>query len=297
MEEMTKTGQFLDFETAKVQTLSLADLERTHKENDIYGKPLRGIYHHDLIREIKARAEANNYKVEIYDLFAAQNKERNCPGVSLLPQIEAIHGEHAVEAHILRRVYANIRLTNMDDEETTTNLAVAFHQKGIQVGFGPMVKICHNQCMLSPEHYATTYGKGDGLGLTIPQILEKVENWFANAQSIIGKQREKMEKMKSIEIEASRTFQLIGMLTAIRVACDTQNKDIRRAGTYPLNQAQIGQLTEDMLVAYNKSGKVTLWDFYNSATEMFKANRMDIPQMLPQNREFVKFMDEQFALA
>ena len=37
-------SQFLDFETARVQVLTLDQLQRTHKEDDIYGKPLKGIY-------------------------------------------------------------------------------------------------------------------------------------------------------------------------------------------------------------------------------------------------------------
>lgn len=133
--ETTLNNKFFDFEKAKVQTLSLDQLARTHKENDIYGKPLRGIYHYDLLNQIIGMCNAQNYDVEVYDLFAAQNKDRNTPGVVLLPQVEAQYGERAVEAHILRRVFANIRITNFDDADHTTNLAVAFHQKGIQVGF------------------------------------------------------------------------------------------------------------------------------------------------------------------
>lgn len=38
-------NQFLDFETSKVQILTIEQLERTEKENDVYGKPLKGIYH------------------------------------------------------------------------------------------------------------------------------------------------------------------------------------------------------------------------------------------------------------
>lgn len=101
--ETTLNNKFFDFEKAKVQTLSLDQLARTHKENDIYGKPLRGIYHYDLLNQIIGMCNAQNYDVEVYDLFAAQNKDRNTPGVVLLPQVEEQYGERAVEAHILRR--------------------------------------------------------------------------------------------------------------------------------------------------------------------------------------------------
>ena len=292
----TMENKFFDFEKAKVQTLTLDQLQRTHKENDVYGNPLRGIYHYDLVQKIIQMANEQNYNVEIYDMFAAQNKDRNTPGVVLLPQVEELKGERAVEAHILRRVFANIRLTDFDDADHTTNLAVAFHQKGIQVGFGNNVKICHNQCMLSPEYYAATYsdkGRG-GEKMDIPQLLDVVKSWLIDARKIIVNEREKIEKMKRIEVSAQQMFTIIGMLTAIRVKCDTTHKEIRESRTYPLNQSQISQLTEDMMLRYYQNNKVTVWDLYNGATELYKATSMDIPAILPQNRAMVQFLNENF---
>lgn len=240
-----------------------------------------------------------NYDVEVYDLFAAQNKDRNTPGVVLLPQVEAQFGERAVEAHILRRVFANIRIKDFDDEETTTNLAVAFHQKGIQVGFGPNVMICHNQCMLNREHYIATYsekGTGRGNGVTIPEVLDVVKSWLVDARHIIVTEREKIEKMKQIQVDAQQMFILIGMLTALRVKCDTHIKEIKESRVYPLNQAQISTFTESMLLQYHNEQRVTVWDIYNAATDLYKANTMDIPSLLPQNRAMVGFLTEQFNL-
>lgn len=292
-------NKFFDFEKAKVQTLTLDQLERTHKENDVYGNPLRGIYHYALLKEIIGMCKEQSYNVEVYDLFAAQNKDRNTPGVVLLPQVEAQYGERAVEAHILRRVFANIRLTNFDDEEKTTNLAVAFHQKGIQVGFGNMVKICHNQCMLSPTQYIATYsekGTGRGNGVTIPEVLDTVKSWLIDARHIIVTEREKIEKMQSIQVDAQQLFLLIGMLTALRVKCDTHESEIKETRVYPLNQAQISKFTESLLLRYHRNQNVTVWDIYNAATDLYKANSMDIPALLPQNRAMTAFLDEHFGL-
>lgn len=297
--DTTLNNKFFDFEKAKVQTLTLDQLERTHKENDVYGNPLRGIYHYALLNEIIGMCKEQSYNVEVYDLFAAQNKDRNTPGVVLLPQVEAQYGERAVEAHILRRVFANIRLTNFDDEEKTTNLAVAFHQKGIQVGFGNMVKICHNQCMLSPTQYIATYsekGTGRGNGVTIPEVLDTVKSWLIDARHIIVTEREKIEKMQSIQVDAQQLFLLIGMLTALRVKCDTHESEIKETRVYPLNQAQISKFTESLLLRYHRNQSVTVWDIYNAATDLYKANSMDIPALLPQNRAITAFLDEHFGL-
>ena len=89
-------------------------------------------------------------------------------------------------------------------------------------------------------------------------------------------------------------YMLIGMLTAMRVAKDTSKPEIRVSETYPLNQAQISQFTEDLLVKHHSNGKVTVWDEYNSATELYKAHGMDIPMILPQNTAMVKFIDKMY---
>lgn len=284
--------KFFDFEKAKTQAITLEQLSRTHRENDVYGNPLRGIYHFDLFNKVIDECTELGYNVEVYDMFAAQNRDRQSPGVVLLPQVEAVKGQHAVEAHILRRVYANIRITDFDNDETTTNVAVAFHQKGIQIGFGPNVMICHNQCMLSPELYMSSYSeKGKkGSGMNVAAMLDTLKSWLVDARHIIETDRERIAKMKETRITAEQMFLLIGLMTATRVKADTSRKSIRENITYPLNQSQITLFTEDMLEAYHDKEFVTAWDMYNSATNLYKANRMDIPALLPQNRAMVNFM-------
>ncbi len=284
--------KFFDFEKAKTQAITLEQLSRTHREDDVYGNPLRGIYHFDLFNKVIDECNELGYNVEVYDMFAAQNRDRQSPGVVRLPQVEAVKGQHAVEAHILRRVYANIRITDFDNDETTTNVAVAFHQKGIQIGFGPNVMICHNQCMLSPELYMSSYSeKGKkGSGMEVAAMLDTLKSWLVDARHIIETDRERIAKMKETRITAEQMFLLIGLMTATRVKADTSRKSIRENITYPLNQSQITLFTEDMLEAYHDKEFVTAWDMYNSATNLYKANRMDIPALLPQNRAMVNFM-------
>lgn len=284
--------KFFDFEKAKTQAITLEQLSRTHREDDVYGNPLRGIYHFDLFNKVIDECTELGYNVEVYDMFAAQNRDRQSPGVVRLPQVEAVKGQHAVEAHILRRVYANIRITDFDNDETTTNVAVAFHQKGIQIGFGPNVMICHNQCMLSPEMYMSSYSeKGKkGSGMDVAAMLDTLKSWLVDARHIIETDRERIAKMKETRITAEQMFLLIGLMTATRVKADTSRKSIRENITYPLNQSQITLFTEDMLEAYHDKEFVTAWDMYNSATNLYKANRMDIPALLPQNRAMVNFM-------
>lgn len=287
--------QFLDFDISKVQTLTLEQLARTEKENDYNGKPLMGIYHFQLIQQVQEMCAERGYKAEIWDLFAANNKDRRAPGVSRLPQKEEKFGERAIEAHILRRVYCNIRLYDLDKGEgndaITTNLAISFHQKGLQVGIGRNVVICHNQTMLNREQYAATYKDGRTPGIALNEMVAKIGVWLDDLRNITADDDEKIEKMKRRVISAQEMFTIIGMLTSLRVASETKFKAIRNNNTIPLNQAQISRITEKMMLAYQDRGKVTAWDFYNAATDMYKPYMLDQPMILSQNLALVDFIE------
>lgn len=289
MEQITNLNtEFLDFEKAKVQTLTLEQLKRTHEENDIMGHPLKGMYHWQVIEMCRDIAERHGLKMKIEEIFAAQNRDKSQPGVVLLPEVEKRYGYKAVEAHVLRRVYANIRILDYDTDEFTSNLAVAFHQDGIQVAYGTMVKVCHNQCILGADRMVSNYGRNKR---DMNQISEEVERWMAESGKIIGEEQEYIRRMRKTVMRPEQVLQIIGELTAMRVAHDSSNQDIRMKDTYPFNQTQISTFTEALLIKQKQQGTVTLWDIYNTATELYKADKMEIPNVLPQNIAMNKFLD------
>lgn len=142
MAVMERQQQF-DFQKNGIEVMNFETLQRTYKENDIYNNPVQGIYHYQVIRRMMDICEKYNLDYEVEEIFAAQNRNKTQPGVSILPQVEQTHGEKAVEAHILRRIFATIRIRDWETDELTTTLVVAYHQDGIQAAIGPCVKICH----------------------------------------------------------------------------------------------------------------------------------------------------------
>ena len=42
----------LNFEQQKIQEIDFQTLKQTYKENDVYGNPLRGIYHYEVVSQI-----------------------------------------------------------------------------------------------------------------------------------------------------------------------------------------------------------------------------------------------------
>lgn len=270
----------LNFEEDKIQVLDLETLQATYKENDVFGKPLRDIYHFSAINRILDLCHQNGLKYEIQDIFAADNRSRQYPGVSILPQVQATHGANAPEAHILRRVYSTIRIHDGETDELTTNIAIAYHQDGLQVAFGTTVKICRNLCILGADKIIQNYGRGK---VSNEEIFKSVDNWLQNFGNYQERDIRIIQAMKQIECTKTDVMQIIGMLTAIRVSYDNGIGDIReRLGNYPLNQAQISIFTENYLRFEQENPAVSLWDVYNLATHIYKPRTAEIPNIIPQ---------------
>lgn len=283
----TAQTQF-DFTTNSIEVVTLDTLRRTFKENDIYGAPLKGIYHYQVIEQMEEICRHNNLNYEVEEIFAAQNRNRNEPGVVVLPQVEEKFGERAVEAHILRRIYTTIRIKEQETDELTTSLVVAYHQSGIQVAIGPCVKICHNQCILSPERIVSNYGKEK---VSTEQLFERVDEWLGSFENHLAEDRERIAGLKAKILTPVEVYAYIGLLTTLRVSHDSSDKRLSsRVDIYPLNQSQISDFTEKLLKLAIDKKQLTAWDLYNVATELYKPGSTDIPVVIPQNAALAELL-------
>jgi len=256
--------------------MNFETLQRTYKENDIYNNPVQGIYHYQVIRRMMDICEKYNLDYEVEEIFAAQNRNKTQPGVSILPQVEQTHGEKAVEAHILRRIFATIRIKDWETDELTTTLVVAY-----QAAIGPCVKICHNQCILSPQRSICNYGKKK---VTTDALFETVDGWLANFKVNMNEDIERIQRLKRRIVPMEEIYLYIGLLTALRVSHDSSDRNLSSTvETYPLNQSQISIFTEEVLKLAMSKGQITAWDLYNVATEIYKPGKTDFPALIPQN--------------
>lgn len=277
---MERQQQF-DFQKNGIEVMNFETLQRTYKENDIYNNPVQGIYHYQVIRRMMDICEKYNLDYEVEEIFAAQNRNKTQPGVSILPQVEQTHGEKAVEAHILRRIFATIRIRDWETDELTTTLVVAYHQDGIQAAIGPCVKICHNQCILSPQRSISNYGKKK---VTTDELFETVDGWLANFEVNMNEDIARIQRLKRRIIPMEEIYLYIGLLTALRVSHDSSDRNLSSSvETYPLNQGQISIFTEEVLKLAMSKGQITAWDLYNVATEIYKPGKTDFPALIPQN--------------
>lgn len=308
-------GRILNFAEAPVQMLTLDELEKSYHENLPTGDPVGGIYHFALIQQVLEIFEKRGLKPKIQEIFAAANRDSKRPGVTLLPQLEEKYGERAIEAHLLRRVYANIEIRADETDDVVTCLAVAYHQKGIQLGIGPMVKVCHNQTILGAQDVVSNYtcfgGRKDTMGLGTPvssattrkcqpplrpsleMVLARAEQWAEDYEPYQKIRSERIGAMKSVQMDREGMLKLIGVLVEKRILHDSANEVLRVATPYPLNSGQINETAEQLIALMRHDEPITYWDAYQQLNTVLKPGRMDIPQVLPQSLALYEALQEQ----
>ena len=290
------TERKLNFAEQAVQVLTLEELERSYHENLPTGDPVGGIYHFALIQQVLAIFEKRGLTPVVQEIFAAANRDSKRPGVTLLPQLEEQYGERSIEAHLLRRVYANIEIRSDETDELVTCLAVAYHQKGIQLGIGPMVRVCHNQTILGAQDVVSNYtcygGQSRKDKLSLESVIGRAELWADEYEPYQKIRRERMSALKSAEFTRTDMLQLIGILVEKRILHDTQNEELHLSTPYPLNSSQINETSEQMITLMSRQEPQSYWDAYQQLNTVLKPGRMDIPQVLPQSLALFETMYE-----
>ena len=284
----------LDFTENKVQVLGLDDLEQSYHENHVDGRPVNGIYHYVLIHQLLEIFQSHGLQPDVQEIFAANNRDSQRPGVTVLPEVEERDGKGAVSAHLMRRVYANIALRCDESDDVVTNVAVAYHQKGIQLAIGPMVKVCHNQCIMGRPDVAANYSCFSGCGVsrpdkqqrTIDHLLDVAAAWAMGYEEQQKRRNTFFQQLREREfgsIPEARKF--IGQLMERRIRYDSRDDRIHDPLTYALNSAQINEATEKLLVAIVSAphGSLTYWEAYQCLNSVLKPDKMDIPAVLPQS--------------
>lgn len=297
------TERKLNFAEAPVQVLTLEELEKSYHENLPTGDPVGGIYHFALIGEVLEAFERRGLKPVVQEIFAAANRDSRRPGVTLLPQLEEKYGERAIEAHLLRRVYANIEIRSDETDDIVTCLAVAYHQKGIQLGIGPMVKVCHNQTILGAQDVVSNYAcwgmkrsevRGQRLEKpSVHDIIARAQQWADDYEPYQKIRRERMGMLKSAQMDREGMLRLIGILVEKRILHDTPNEVLRESSPYPLNSSQINETSEQLIALMRHDAPISYWDAYQQLNTVLKPGRMDIPQVLPQSLALFETMVEQ----
>lgn len=279
----------LNFTKNKVEVLSLEELAQTVHENYHNGLPVMGIYHFALIEQLLEQLERKSIYYEVKEIFAANNNSKDRPGVSINEQIEAVKGKNVLEAYTLRRVYANIgfKLSGVGDWDL--NMAVAYHQSGIQVAFGPMVHICHNQTILDAQDVfstckITTASDNNYWTKDVNQLITKVYDYIDQFEERMQQLSAQVTMWKDQPFMPDDFNDVVAALLVARVRHDSAHPMVHTSEQYPLTDKNINAAIERYLVSKAGDGtymaNMSWWDAFQVFNYDLKPSGCEIPKIV-----------------
>lgn len=291
------TKKLLDYKENPVQALTLDELKETIDERNIGGNPISGIVHHVLLQRISDMLDKNKLPFHMDPIYTTSGGASAFPGVTKIKAVEDTLGEGSLQAHLLRRLITAFNITRGEDDETTQSIAVAYHQQGIQVAFGPNIKICRNQCIYGAGNHHQTFGDNKQ---NIENLFQMMSDWILHYDEIRRHDLNILSNMKKIVLGYPEVCNIIGELNLKRVAKDT----LKIVPEYILQQNQIGEVSStyltflkgDEINKLNYSRGLTLYEFYNMCTQMYKPEHTDLPNIIGRNHLLGDYLIDKFDL-
>ena len=289
-----ETPKLLNFKDNNIQELILSELKSSVKEEDYNGKPLMGMYHFDFIEKSLDVIDRAGLAYSLDPVWAAQNKDKSRPGVSVIEKYREEYGEGDVRSFLFRRIFSRILISTLEDDMTSTAVALSYNQMGYQLAFGPNVKICQNLCIMGADRFMSTYASDTKMP-TPGRMLEVLGDWVGDFDSERKRDIRTIEMFENTNIPDNEVLEIIGELTTKRIR--RENNNFPKEPLNPLNQGQIAQFSTNYLLKRAENDKMfNAWDIYNMATEMYKPGSTDMPILLSSNYAMSQYLKERYNL-
>lgn len=289
-------NKVLDYKESPVIALSLEELRQTVSERNSGGRPINSVEHFEMFDRIIEKIQQSNHPYQINPIHTSDGGDRNYPGVTRIPYLEGEYGAMSLQSTLLRRAIGTIDILSNEDAESVGSMAIAFHQRGIQVAYGQKIKVCSNMSIFGAENVMSTYSFGTTSKIeNVNKIIEVIGDWLHNHVEKRERDQFIMRRMKEITVDYDEVSRLIGELNIMRVRKDT----LHELQNYALNQTQINQFIERYIKKYkvNPEDVSSLWSIYNIGTEFHKAGSTDLPLIIPNNVTFSDYLIGRYSLA
>ncbi len=286
----------LNYKDNQIQELNLEELKTTVKEEGYDGKPVMGMYHFDFIERAMEAVDKAKLKSTLDPIYSAQNRDKTRPGVTVIEKQREEFGEGSLQSFLMRRIFARIIISNLENDFTNTAVALSYNQMGFQLAFGPNVKICKNQCIMGVDKFMSTYSHDNKMP-TPERMIEVLGEWLGNFKEIREKELETILSLQTTIIPHHEVMELVGDMTAKRIRREN-SKEFPKEIINPLNQSQIGTFTKSYMLEKQKEfdKNFSAWDIYNFATQLYKPGLTDFPLLLSNNSAMSEYLMSRYNL-
>jgi hypothetical protein len=283
------------FQKVQVQTIGLDQLVESNIPR-IGGREFQnGIRHYDLINRVQDIFEQGGYEPQLEKIYVAASREQT-PGVETSEELERTYGVNHIKTFTFRKLLTKINLLALNDQEKNESIAISYHQSGIQIGYGPNIKICSNMTILGAGHSIITNSRdfrGD-----MEAVFNIIRGWANVAKYRWEWEQRAIEQMKDIVVSLADMQRLIGLMTLLRISKQKTTDAIA------LNQGQLNVVAAkylNRLEEQRKSGLLTdemsLWEVYNMGTSVHNPMEMtSIQDIIPANVSFSNTVCDYFGV-
>lgn len=287
--EKAQNNKRLEVTSSSIHTITMDDLRNSIDETFDGSKPIHGIRHFQMIDEASEVLDKHNMTWELDDIYAANNKSRTMPGISIIGSRDVYKDkEYNIENILFRRILTRLIIKDMADERTNSAVGLNFHQSGVEIAFGANVHICQNMCLMGGD-LIQSYGPNK---TPLKDMFDTLSGWIKDFESKRLYYQNTLSKMMDIPFSQRDMAELAGWLVMYSVK--RNSKALKNESIPPLNAGQINRVVEEYLKKHQENPEEvsTLYDVYNLATELYKPGRTAMNEIYQANHNFGSFLSE-----
>lgn len=264
----------------KVLPISLGTLKQTQTLLDYAGKlpATAPIEHFNFLDELTNRI-SKNFTIEPTPIFVSRNAAK---------RIKVLDPEDVglPQSWLIQRLITSfhIKTNGLEDQDSFFNVAVAFNDMGIQVGFGQNIRICTNLAIFA-NNYLTTYGKNR---ISYNNIWKALDGYINSIYEIREHDNTILANLKNIDISYDALKSFMGNIQLKAIASSYNIKNC----TFPLNIGEVSAIGKKLLTTCDglldkrkeellENPFVSAYELYNMGTEILKPQSNDFVSLLP----------------
>jgi hypothetical protein len=278
----------LIFDADKSAAIDLPTLDRTIKLESFRGRTqLHPYTHADLLKKlVETSHKYTDYTPVIAPIIVKsdrcrrrewQGKDEDCP----------------VENYVVDRLITKIDFLETEtykDDETARgemSVALAYTEKGVQIGFGHKVRICQNMNIYGDRIFST-YNDKRLKAMKFEDGMQLLEHWLQNFAQHMKETHVRIEFLKNRPIEPAERLQMFGRLYEL-AAQSNAGMEVNA----PLNITECNRMLNASIkgISAQEIGKVeTAWDLTNWCTSVLKPQTSDMTNVLSKNNVMNDFI-------
>ena len=189
------------------------------------------------------------------------------------------------ENYLIGRILTKLTFPHKEGaaNEQDQSIAIGYHEKGIDIAFGPNIRVCSNMNIFGGK-LISTYGDRK-TSTPFEKMMEVLKSWFYEFKTHELNDYMTIQRLKQIPLNYEQIIKLIGNAY---INARARNKGLLKHDW--MNEATVGKMTD--FIYQNRDKMETAWDLTQVGTELLKPGGNDLMTMLKVNRNWNDFVIE-----